>query len=541
MRRLFVACCWAGLVGVMALRAKRNSIRLIGSAQPGCWNLDEMVAEVTKGASNDSEKALALHRFGRAHLIHFMGPMEDRGEFITDPLKLIAVYGYAICGNNNCAMSGLYNAAGLKARQRSMPGHAVPEVWFDGKWNYIDTDMFGYVFLPDGQHLASVDELAQNPKLFLQQAHPPDPYFPFDEKTTMVEASSTGQAEKDYHPYANAHLMNLALRSGESVRLFYRPQGSERCFLPQLPQKDLGIVYKDSDPDGPVRRESLAWCDTPPASYDNGLFEYAPDLRSEAFERENPERQGVAVRKAEDRPSLSAAVPHQPASLNWLKFEWVDRKGTGRVGLETLGLRTWVDLSPMALPRVATGKNIFHFSSRPLRAIYNHSRWDRGQGLPEQKLENLKLSGDTPCLRQVDPTHPGSPSFPVGNGRAARRTDQEPNVVQPRAARRRYRGRAGVAQGFNPRLRPGAGDRESDSTCCARGSGWPADHTRLERERPDPRRYGVLAERSGERQVHGGSRTGSSQPGATDRVREIRRTALKKFRFVRGAGRVWSY
>lgn len=165
-----------------AVWAEQLAIRLVGSAQPNCWDVNDIVAGVTGSAGSDREKALALHRFGMAHLIHFDGPIEERGEYVTDPLKLIGVYGFALCGNNSAAMSALYNAAGLRARTRSMPGHSVPEVWFEGKWNYIDTDMFGYVFLPDGQRIASVDELARDADLFLRQPHPPDPYYPFDEK-----------------------------------------------------------------------------------------------------------------------------------------------------------------------------------------------------------------------------------------------------------------------------------------------------------------------------------------------------------------------
>lgn len=474
--------------------AEQGGIRLSGSAQPGCWSVEEIVRDVTRGASTDREKALALHRFGMAHFIHFDGPIEDRGDYVTDPMKLIAVYGYALCGNNSSAMNALYQAAGLRARQRTIPSHSIPEVWFENKWNYIDTDMFGYVFLPDGK-IASVDELSRDADLFLRQKNPPDPFYPFDRKEDMAAVFRNSNASKDYHPYSNAHLMNLSLRTGESARLFFRPRGEGRYFLTPDFRPNLGTSFKDYWLAGPVRKGSLAWCDEPPASYANGVIDYVPNLRSEGFSLENPERTGTVAGQGSTVPDLVSARRGETASLivktttpwiiaglqndlttfddntdavivsgffwrkdasdenrilisrdggrtwttvwenrylgavpfrvdltRWtegeygyqLKFEWVDRKGTGQVGLEGLRLRTWVELSPMALPRIAAGPNTFRLETAPLAAVYNTSRWDRGQGLPAQLLENLTIHKRFPYLRPADPARPGVLTFTPG-------------------------------------------------------------------------------------------------------------------------------
>ncbi|HSB14457.1 MAG TPA: hypothetical protein VLE22_08355 [Bryobacteraceae bacterium] len=472
--------------------AEQFSISLTGQAQPNCWNIQDIVSEVTKNARSDHEKALALHRFGMAHFIHFDGPIEERGEYMTDPLKLIGVYGFALCGNNSAAMNALYNAAGLKARRVSIPGHSIPEVWFEGRWNYIDTDMFGYVYLPDGKTMASVDDLTKDADLFVRQKNPPDPFFPFDRKEDMADVFRNATPRRDYHPYASAHMMNLAVRTGESVTMFYRPK--DRYLLTQL-REDIGAVYKDYWVVGPVRRGSLAWCDKPPAAYGNGLIEYKPDLRSEAFRLENPKSEGVAVLKDREKPPLAAAAPNRPASLVvevnspfvivglqndltnfeddsdaavvsglfwradssdenrilvstdagrtwkevwknlWLgavpfqvdlsrhvvgkyayqvKFDWIDRKGSGQVGLEDLQFRTWVELSPMALPRLVAGRNTFRVSTRPRSTFYNESFWQKGEQLPGQHLENLDTFDQFPYLRPRDPQRPGVLTFDLG-------------------------------------------------------------------------------------------------------------------------------
>jgi len=487
MRVLFLCVTAAAL-----LSAEQNGITLVGSAQPHCWNTDAIVAEVTRGAASDREKALALHAFGMAHFIHFDGPIEERGEYVTDPVKLVGVYGYGLCMNISSAMCALYNAAGLKCRVRTMPLHSVPEVWFGGKWNYIDTDMFGYVFLPDGKTIASVDELAKDADLFLKQKNPPEPFYPFDEKKDMADVFRNVRTVKDHHTYADAHIMNLSLRTGARVTLYYRPKN--RYLLKHL-KEDLGVVYKDYWVVGPVRRGTLAWTDRPPATYGNGLFEYEPDLRSEAFRAENADNWNMIVRREGDYPPLAAAEKDRVAALevevstpwviaglqndltdfeddsdaavvsglfwrldradenrilvstdngrNWTKvwenprlgavpfrldlsrhligrfahkvrFEWVDHKGTGKVGLEDLKLRTWVALSPMALPRIAPGKNRFELATRPRRTFYSESRWQRGEGLPEERRENLAMADKAPYLRPQAQEAPGVLTFSLG-------------------------------------------------------------------------------------------------------------------------------
>ena len=483
----------AFLLACGALAAGQYGIQLTGSAQPACSSVEEIVAAVTQGARTDREKALALHRFGMAHFIHFNGPVEQRDLYVTDPLKLISVYGYCLCGNNSAAMTGLYNAAGLKARVRVLHQHAIPEVWFENKWNYLDTDMFGYLYLPDGKTIASVDEVFADPDLFIKQKNPPNPYFPFDQKKDMADVFRDRVNSKNYHPYPNAHVMRLGLRAGESATLYFRPRG--RFYLGSSLPRALGTEYPDYWQVGAVRKGSLAWTDRPPAAYGNGVLEYAPDLRSDAFRLENPERAGVAVNPPGKMPELVAAAVAKPASLvvevttpwivsgrqndltnaaddsagavatgrfwrgapgdenriwlstdhgrtwkqvwenrylgtvpfqvditRWvegrhsylLKFEWLDRRGAGQVGLEGLRIETWVQLSPMALARIAPGANTFRLGTAPERAWYNQSRWDRGEPIPGQRLVNLAAHRQAPWLRPSGPERPGVLTFPLG-------------------------------------------------------------------------------------------------------------------------------
>ena len=256
MKRLLLAII-LGLVFLPARGAKAEiySVKLVGSAQPGCWSLEEIVENVTAGLSTDREKALALHNFGMAHQIHYVGPYEG-GREVSDALKLIGVYGYDLCGNNSTTMCALYNLAGIKARRRGATGHVVPEVWFENKWNYIDTDMFGYVYLQDDKTLASVDELAADPNLWLREGRRSEPFFPWDPPKAMREAFIAIRGWKDYHAYSLAHIMRLSLRTGESVTCYYRPK--DRFYLDPLSfPEEVSTIYRDYWIEGPVRRNSM--------------------------------------------------------------------------------------------------------------------------------------------------------------------------------------------------------------------------------------------------------------------------------------------
>jgi len=487
MKRLFLGIVLGlAFLTVRGVKAEIYSVKLVGSAQPGCWSLEEIVETVTAGLSTDREKALALHRFGMAHQIHYVGPYEG-GREVSDPLKLIGVYGYNLCGNNSTTMCALYNLAGLKARRRGATGHVVPEVWFEGKWNYIDTDMFGYVYLPDEKTLASVDELAAKPDLWLREGRRPEPFFPWDPPKSMRAAFIAIKGWKDYHPYSLAHIMRIGLRTGESVTCYYRPR--DRFYLDPLSfPEQVSTQYRSYWTEGPVRSNSMAWTDTVPAAYGNGLFVYEPDLRSSAFRIENPGIQGVLVSQGDKFPPLAAETGGKNAVLeievntpwviaglqndltnfedntegavvsgwfwrieeadqnrislsvdggrSWievwengsrgavpfrvdltryvqgryayrLKFDWTDNGGSGRVGLEGLKFQTWVELSPMALPRLETGKNTFTLSTGPHRAILSECYWHAGESLPGEKMQNMALSQDSPRLQPVDKTKPG--------------------------------------------------------------------------------------------------------------------------------------
>lgn len=300
---------------ITAGQAELLSIKLTGRSQTSCWSLEDIVSQLTGEITGEREKVIALHEFGMKHQIHFIGPYEG-GMYVHDALKNLGVYGYNLCGNNSATMCALYSLAGLQARRRGGTGHVIPEIWFDNKWNYVDTDMFGYVYLPDDTRIASFDELVVNPELFARAGRRPEPFYPWDPPRAMMKAFIDAPGWKDYHGYSLAHMMRLELRTGEKVTCYYRPQGQGRYHIdPEMLPDPLTTVWRNYWLEGPVRANSMAWTDTVPAAYGNAEFIYEPDLLSDVFRRENPDIQGVESAIDSDYPPLVAAATGQPASV----------------------------------------------------------------------------------------------------------------------------------------------------------------------------------------------------------------------------------
>ncbi len=479
-----------------AARAELFSIKLVGSSQPGSWSLEEIVDQVTDGITGERQKALALHEFGMKQQIHYIGPFEG-GLYVHDALKMLGVYGYNLCGNNSATMCALYSLAGLQTRRRGGTGHVIPEIWFDSKWNYIDTDMFGYVFLPDDNHIASFDELVANPELFARAGKRPSPFYPWDPPEAMMKAFIDPPGWTDYHGYSLAHMMRLELRTGEKVTCYYRPQGEGRYYIdPESMPNPVSTTFRNYWLNGPTRANSMARTDTVPASFGNAEFVYQPDLGSDTFRRENPGITGVATGSGNDHPSLVAAATGRKSSVvievrspwviaglqnnltdftdntdgmvvsgwfwrmeqsdrnavsvsldggrSWktawenpwlgavpfkvdltryaeghysclIRFEWTDNGGSGKVGLQGLKVKTWTELSSMALPRLVPGSNNFQLSVGNHRALLHNCFWRPGESLPGQQLSNLiATEGKDHRLVAVDPLAAGEIEFSPG-------------------------------------------------------------------------------------------------------------------------------
>lgn len=285
-----LACLAAGftlMLSQMVTHVEANmpdhscSPRIVGEPRADLYSLETLLASPPFAGRQGEALALALYDY-LTHPVdgiwHGWPPNERAGEPIgwgdvSDPVKILNAYGWAICGQNAELLLGLYRAAGLPARIRHIPGHNICEVFYDNRWHLLDADMRAWFRAPDG-HIAGVDELTRNARSLIVDN--PNKSTPFnlpdrspDDYATMYEKAK-GRADL-FPPWATrGHTMDFMLRPGE---ILVRSELHEGRF--HLPKPWLETMR------GPLAHE---WKGIPRERFEpfrtigNGRWTYAPDL-----------------------------------------------------------------------------------------------------------------------------------------------------------------------------------------------------------------------------------------------------------------------
>jgi len=260
------------------------SPRVVGRERPDFHCLESILASPQFAGRSGEELVLAIYDYFTSRVdgtYHFWPAGETEGNprvrrSVSDPIKLLNAYGWAICGQCAQMLQGLYTAAGLEARLVGLPGHVVCEVRYDGAWHVLDVDMWTWFRTPAG-HIASAAELAERPEeLILRNPNRSDPCdLPdrsLDDYAKMYAKAKTvgDRVEGVSPPWAiRAHSMDFRLRPGETL---IRSQDNEGRF--HMPQDWLQSKEK-------YKRE---WKGYPRERYEpfrtfgNGRWIYRPDL-----------------------------------------------------------------------------------------------------------------------------------------------------------------------------------------------------------------------------------------------------------------------
>ena len=132
------------------------------------YDIKSMAAEITRGCATDEEKALAIWEWllWRGYQ---RAPMDESA---INPVRAMNGYGYGICGHNAAWLKALCQAVGLQARVHELWGHTINEVFWDGKWHFLDSNVKVYYLGRDNKTLASLEELEKDPWL-IERTSPP--------------------------------------------------------------------------------------------------------------------------------------------------------------------------------------------------------------------------------------------------------------------------------------------------------------------------------------------------------------------------------
>ena len=147
--------------------------------------LEQVVQETTKGCNSDRAKALALVRLiGNPDTSPYRDPAyrDQYGKGYFDrPLggteEVVLRKGWHMCNEISRVLIFLSQIAGLPSRGMflftdlltGVGGHAVTEIFFDGKWNVVENN-WGIMFLMDDGYFASAVELRDDPDIVNSRA-----------------------------------------------------------------------------------------------------------------------------------------------------------------------------------------------------------------------------------------------------------------------------------------------------------------------------------------------------------------------------------
>ena len=231
--------------------------------QADASSLQSLVRDIYKnsGAMTPAERAKAIWRFfltdGRfvepGFWYHIAGWAyeEPKGE-VLDAVKLLNSYGFGLCYHIAPLLEGVFEAGGFEdARVWFLTGHTVAEVFYDGSYHYLDSDMMGYNKIGPGplreRRIASVRDIEKDGSIILGNLTPgkkvdPDkaeqPWYPADVRADAVPdlaALFTTTSDNFVYPfkrYSEGHSMDFVLRPGERMSRYFRPSDDRMFYLP---------------------------------------------------------------------------------------------------------------------------------------------------------------------------------------------------------------------------------------------------------------------------------------------------------------------
>jgi len=224
-------------------------------------SLDSIVAGVVRAGMTDEGKALALYRFFTHTVYHYGWPYmrPEREENWQDPIKVINVHGYSLCGSqarifgrllsrvfgdDNVRLIGFtevepgawqwqqrpgafLDSARLRASERRAPmGHTSFEVRYGGRWRLIDPHVQFYTYLRDGSGLASAEDCIADPSLVTRPARRIKGLMPCGDLGRVFHASrfiNWGSLTRETAP--DNHVMDIILRRGDTYTRYWDRRG----------------------------------------------------------------------------------------------------------------------------------------------------------------------------------------------------------------------------------------------------------------------------------------------------------------------------
>ncbi len=244
---------------------------------------------VVAGLATDREKALAIFYFYITHRYH-KGNGDNTAQ--GDVSQAINVFGFNTCGNSTLCLSDLLDKVGIRDCIFShCPGHVVPQVYFDGKYNTLDGDMATFMLLRDNRTLANELELVRDHDLI-----------------------------KRVHQYGIMSPMHT-VRNNEDYAQYYTWEGDSTVQLDGWAWWNMAMVLRPHEAIEwrwghvkPVKYhgDMSGYPPTVPRTIYNGVWEYLPDFTHDA-----QWRAGAAVTNIANQGGVLTAADGGTGTVVW--------------------------------------------------------------------------------------------------------------------------------------------------------------------------------------------------------------------------------
>ncbi len=383
---------------------------------------------VVEGLSTDREKALAIFYFYITHRYH-KGNGDNGAQ--GDVSQAIDVFGFNTCGNSTLCVSDLLSKVGMSDFIFShCPGHVVPQVFFDGKYNTLDGDMATMMLLRDNHTLANELDLVRDHDLI-----------------------------KRVHQYGIMSPMN-SVKNNEDYSQYYTWEGDTTQKLKGWNWWTMGMVLRPHEAiewrwghETPVKYHGDMTGNPPivPDAIYNGLWQYAPD-----FKNDSQWRAGATVTNVTNKDGVLTAADRGTGAIVWQmrvpyqfvggalavagdgyafeigfpnpkdgkpaytalaaladfdgKFKGRTAMGneysikctlTGKASLAGLTIKNDIQMAPLAMPSMTVGNNSFTYlehtdnrSGASSKAFEDHAQLGRKvEDTPSESTRLARLSG----------------------------------------------------------------------------------------------------------------------------------------------------
>ncbi|MHC4914984.1 MAG: HEAT repeat domain-containing protein [Planctomycetota bacterium] len=329
------------------------------------------------GAKTEEEKALAVWRWVRRLKVHTDGnsPAEpiaqERTSYVTDPIKVLNVYGAHFCGGLSRVLELVWRGAGHRADRIHCGSHSMAELYyrdFDGvvRSHLFDTNFGGFMYHSSRKRLMTVGEYdtdySGGKVSWLHNYHWPWPThrlelaFRKGEKLERIWGNWGKPYQSHMDPKRDNRRTPLSERGPYTERTYgnglwtYSPAPKDPSWLEGLAEAPRGFAGGRFAPANPGRPASAVWHFRTPYI----VSDVAADMKVVRKNKEDIIRLHVSVDGGNTWKQFTSPFGRYAFRL---KLEMIAKESPDDCRVDALTFKTYAQQNIYALPQLQPGKN----------------------------------------------------------------------------------------------------------------------------------------------------------------------------------------